>query len=42
MNAMHKLISFQSGPASALPNFAILLAASIGAGILAVRYFRYE
>ena len=42
MDALHKLISFQSGAASALPNVAILLAASLVVAALAVRRFRYE
>ncbi len=42
MDALHKLISFQSGAASALPNVAILLTASLVVAALAVRRFRYE
>jgi ABC-type multidrug transport system permease subunit len=42
MDALHKLISFQSGPASALPQVAILVAASIVVAAFAVRHFRYE
>ena len=42
MDALHKLISFQSGAASALPNVAILLTATLVVAALAVRRFRYE
>ena len=42
MDALHKLISFQSGAASALPQFAILVVASFVVGWLAVRRFEYQ
>ena len=42
MNALHKLISFQSGAASALPQLAILLTATLAVAALAVKRFRYE
>lgn len=42
MDALHKLISFQSGPMSALPEFLILIVAALIAGWLAVRRFRYQ
>ncbi len=42
MDALHKLISFQAGAASVIPNIAILLVATIVFGGLAVRRFRYE
>ena len=42
MDALHKLISFQSGAASALPQVAILVAATIVMATLAVRKFQYE
>jgi ABC-2 type transport system permease protein len=41
MDALHKLISFQAGPASVLPNIAMLLVAAAMFGWLAVRNFRY-
>jgi len=42
MDALHKLISFQSGAASVLPQVAILVAATIAMATLAVRKFQYE
>jgi ABC-2 type transport system permease protein len=42
MDALHKLISFQSGAASVIPNIAMLLIATFVLGGLAVRRFRYE
>ena len=42
MDALHKLISFQSGAASALPQLAILLAATTTLAILASKYFKYQ
>ena len=42
MDALHKLISFQSGPLSALPQFAILIVATLVVGWMAVRQFRYQ
>ena len=42
MDALHKLISFQAGPASVIPNIVMLLVAAAVFGGLAVRRFRYE
>ena len=42
MDALHKLISFQAGAASVIPNIGMLLVATIVFGCLAVRRFRYE
>ena len=42
MDALHKLISFQAGAASVIPNIAMLLVAAAVFGGLAVRSFRYE
>jgi ABC-type Na+ efflux pump permease subunit len=42
MDALHKLISFQTGAASVIPNVAMLLIAAGIFGGLAVRRFRYE
>jgi ABC-type multidrug transport system permease subunit len=42
MDALHKLISFQAGAASAIPNVIMLLVAAAVFGWLAVRNFRYE
>lgn len=42
MDALHKLISFQAGAASVIPNIAMLLLAAAVFGGLAVRRFRYE
>ena len=42
MDAMHKLISFQSGPASAVPQVVILVMAALLVGALAVRRFEYQ
>ena len=42
MDALHKLISFQAGTASVIPNIAMLLFATIFFGGLAMRRFRYE
>jgi len=42
MDAMHKLISFRSGPASALPHVAALLTATLIVGWLAARRFRFQ
>ena len=42
MDALHKLISFEAGAMSAVPNLFILLLAAIGTGWLAVSRFRYE
>ena len=42
MNALHKLISFQAGPMSVIPNVLLLIAGTVVLGVLAVRRFRYE
>ncbi len=42
MDALHKLISFQSGAASALPQLAILVVATVVVAALAVNRFQYE
>ncbi len=42
MDALHKLISFQAGAASALPQLVILVVATLAVGTLAVRRFQYE
>lgn len=42
MDALHKLISFQSGAASALPQLAIIVAATVVVAALAVNRFQYE
>ena len=42
MDALHKLISFEAGAVSALPNVVILLVASMAVGWFAVNRFRYE
>ena len=42
MDALHKLISFQAGGASVIPNIAMLLIATAVFGGMAVRRFRYE
>lgn len=42
MDALHKLISFQAGAASVIPNIALLLVATFVFAWLAVRRFRYE
>ncbi len=42
MDALHKLISFQAGAASAIPNVLILAAASIVVAWLAIRNFKYS
>lgn len=41
MDALHKLISFQAGAASVLPNIAALMAGTLVLGMIAVRRFRY-
>jgi len=41
MDALHKLISFESGAISALPNVAALIAGTLVLGLIAVRRFRY-
>jgi ABC-type Na+ efflux pump permease subunit len=42
MDAMHKLISFRSGAASALPHVVALFAATLVVGWLAARRFRFD
>ena len=42
MNALHKLISFQAGAMSVIPNVLLLLAGTAVFGVLAARRFRYE
>jgi ABC-type multidrug transport system permease subunit len=42
MDAMHRLISFQAGAASAVPNLLALLAGSAIFGWIAKRTFRFE
>ncbi|MFQ5609777.1 MAG: hypothetical protein ACE5F8_05855 [Woeseiaceae bacterium] len=41
MDALHQLISFQSGAASVILNVAILIVATIAVGALAIRKFEY-
>jgi len=42
MDGLHKLISFQSGAASAIPHLAALALGAFVLGAIAVRRFRYE
>lgn len=42
MDALHKLVSFEAGPLSALPHVAVLLAGAAIVLLLAVRSFRYQ
>jgi len=42
MDALHKLISFQAGAMSVIPNVLLLAAAAVVFGVLAARQFRYE
>lgn len=42
MDALHKLISFQAGAMSVVPNVLMLAAAAVVLGVLAARRFRYE
>lgn len=42
MDALHKLISFESGAMSALPNVAALLTATLVVTLLAINRFKYE
>ena len=42
MDALHKLISFQAGAASVIPNVLVLVAASIVVAWLAIRNFKYS
>jgi len=42
MGAIHQLVTFQNGPASALGSIALLLTAALVMGIVAARTFRYQ
>jgi ABC-type Na+ efflux pump permease subunit len=42
MDALHRLVSFEMGPASVLPHLAVFAAATLVTGALAVRVFRYD
>ena len=42
MDALHKLISFEAGAMSVVPNMLALTAAAVVFGVLAARRFRYE
>ena len=42
MDALHKLISFEAGAASAIPHVAVLFIGALLVGALAVNRFRYE
>jgi len=42
MDAMHRLISFRAGAASALPHVLALFGAAVIAGWFAARRFRYQ
>jgi len=42
MDALHKLVSFRAGAASAIPHVIVLFAAAWVAGLLAAKRFRYE
>jgi ABC-2 type transport system permease protein len=42
MDAMHKLISFQSGAASAIPQLALLLVATVVIAAFAAKRFKYQ
>ncbi len=42
MDALHKLISFQAGAMSVIPNVLLLVVAAVVFGVLAARRFRYE
>jgi ABC-type multidrug transport system permease subunit len=42
MDALHKLISFEAGAASAIPHVITLLVAAFAVAALAVNRFRYE
>jgi len=42
MDAMHKLISFQSGAASVTPQIALLVAATFVIAGFAVKRFQYQ
>ena len=42
MDALHKLISFQAGAASAIPNVAALLVSALVVTMLSISRFKYE
>lgn len=42
MDALHRLVTYQSGAASALPHLCVLLASALAAGWAAARAFRYQ
>ena len=42
MDAMHKLISFQSGAASAIPQLVLLLVATLVVAVFAAKRFQYQ
>ena len=42
MDALHRLISFESGALAALPHLAVLLGAAVAVALLAVNRFRFE
>jgi hypothetical protein len=42
MDALHRLISFQAGAASALPHMALLFTAALVVGWQAARQFRFQ
>ena len=42
MDALHNLISFQAGPASAVSNVVILVVATVAVAGLAIRQFKYQ
>ena len=42
MDALHKLISFQSSPMTVLPNVAVLFGTALMAGWLARRRFQFQ
>ena len=42
MDALHKLVSFEMGPASVLPHLALFAAATLVTGAMAVRVFKYD
>ena len=42
MDALHKLISFEAGAASAIPFVVTLLTASLVIMVTATRHFKYE
>ena len=42
MDALHKLISFQAGAASAIPQLVVIVIGALVVGYLAVRKFAYQ